>query len=96
MIHIQIFEDFIVESETSNYVPPKFVVKPAKDDTGYELVRKKYKRFIWVAPGLGNKGKIDKGEITEAAFAGFTDEKKSKKLRSIKAFKDFIGDEPEK
>lgn len=71
MTNLIIYEDFIIESETSNYEAPKFVVKPYPGDKGYEMVRKKYKRFIWVAPNLGNKGKIDKGEnppVTEAAF----------------------------
>lgn len=96
MDHIKIFEEFdFVESETFSYEPPKFVIKPYPGDTGYELVRKKYNRFIWVAPGLG-KGKIDKGEVAENNTGNNPDKKKSKKLEKIKAFKDFIGDEPEK
>jgi hypothetical protein len=75
MNHLKIFEDFIEESTTDTYEPPKFVVKPAKNDTGYELVRKRYHRFLWVTPQLG-KGVIDKGEnppITEAAYDDFID-----------------------
>lgn len=34
-------------SDTSKYQPPKFVVKPALGDKGYEMVRKNYNRFIW-------------------------------------------------
>ncbi len=69
MNHIKDFG--VYEAETDNYEPPKFIVKPYPGDKGYELVRKKYHRFIWVAPDLGNKGKIDKGEnppVTEAAY----------------------------
>lgn len=135
MEHLTDFNIF--EKETGNYEVPKFIVKPAPGDTGYELIRKRYKRFIWVAPGLGNGGKIDKGEnapVTESAYGDFIDvdtynpaeisgmgraaelsgkdtpgyrkdtgteyipseyyedpdEKKSKKLKRIKAFVDFI------
>lgn len=76
MNHIKIFEDFNVdESETSSYEPPKFIVKPYPGDKGFELVRKRYHRFIWVAPGLGKKGKIDQGEnppVTESAGLPFS------------------------
>jgi hypothetical protein len=71
MINLIIYEEFIIENETSNYDVPKFVIKPYPGDKGFELVRERYKRFIWVAPGLGNGGKIDQGEnppVTEAAF----------------------------
>lgn len=40
--------DFAIkESETMDYAPPEFVVKPAENDTGYALVKKNYKRRIW-------------------------------------------------
>lgn len=40
--------DFAVkESETSDYEPPKEVIKPYPGDTGYALVKKNYRRFIW-------------------------------------------------
>jgi len=70
MEHLKIFEEFTVESETSSYEVPKFVIKPYPGDKGFELTRKRYHRFMWVLPNLG-KGAIDKGEnppITEAAF----------------------------
>ena len=59
------------EGETDAYETPKFIIKPYPGDKGYELTRKRYKRFLWVTPKLGKNGVIDKGEnppITEAAF----------------------------
>ncbi len=41
------------------YAVPKFAVKPAANDTGFELTRKKYKRMLWSNPELGKNGKID-------------------------------------
>lgn len=60
------------EAETSAYEPPKFVKKPYPGDTGFEVARNHYHRFLWTNPKLGKKGKIDKGEpaknTNEAAF----------------------------
>lgn len=75
MEHIKLFEEHIEETETSNYEVPKFLVKPYPGDTGYELTRKRYHRFLWVLPNLG-KGSIDKGEdapITEGAYGDLID-----------------------
>jgi hypothetical protein len=142
MEHIKLFEEHIEETETSNYEVPKFIVKPYPGDTGYELTRKRYHRFLWVLPNLG-KGSIDKGEdapVTEGAYGdlidkdsfspaevsgmgrsqetfphgdtvGYTkdtgtdylptdayedpDEKKAKKLKTIKDFKEFIDGDTE-
>lgn len=67
MRHIKEF--ILDESNIDSYSPPKFIVKPAPNDTGYELVRKNYKRWLWTLPKLGkNKGKIDKGPVNEDAF----------------------------
>lgn len=79
------------EGETDNYAPPKFVVKPYPGDKGYELVRKRYKRFIWVAPNLG-KGKIDQGEnspVTEAALV-FVEPVSPAEKSGMGASKDFF------
>ena len=70
MNHIKHIDD-LVEGETGSYEVPKFIIKPYPGDTGYELTRKRYNRFLWVTPQLGKKGKIDKGEnppVTEAAY----------------------------
>ena len=40
------FTEFLNEAkaDTSNYVPPKYVVKPAKDDKGYEMFAAAFNR----------------------------------------------------
>ena len=35
------------EAETSKYRPPNNAVKVQKGDTGFELVKKHYNRFMW-------------------------------------------------
>lgn len=104
---MEYLKDFnIYETETSSYEAPKFIVKPYPGDTGYELTRKRYHRFLWVFPQLG-KGVIDKGENSpvteaydEAKISGMgidPDEKKARKLKKIIDFDDFInGDKTEK
>lgn len=32
--------------ETSSYEPPKHAVKPAKNDTGYKMVKKAFKKLL--------------------------------------------------
>lgn len=63
----------IEEADTSSYPPPKFVSKPAKDDTGYAITRKHYHRFIWTVPTLG-KDSIDKGETSLISEGEFDDD----------------------
>lgn len=47
-------------AETSNYQPPKHAVKPADNDTGYKMVKKAYRRFIWTwNEYAGKKPKIN-------------------------------------
>lgn len=65
----------LTSGETEKYEPPKFVIRPAKDDTGYNLVKKNYKRFIWTwndydknnPPNLDEHvfyGSVNPGEIS--------------------------------
>ena len=66
-MHIQLFEEFSLNEEKKkkkkkapdagadldNYEPPEYVVQPAKDDTGFFIVKKEFekmkKRF---SPGI--------------------------------------------
>lgn len=41
--------------ETKDYTPPEHVIKPAADDTGYAIVKKAYRRFIWTWNDYVNK-----------------------------------------
>lgn len=36
------FQQEVKEVETGDYIPPKFVIRPADDDTGYDLLAKEY------------------------------------------------------
>lgn len=51
------------ESNTESYTPPKFITAPFPGDTGYELVRKSYRRQIWTWNEYGGKQpNLPKGE----------------------------------
>jgi hypothetical protein len=41
--------------DISNYTPPDNVVKIPDGDTGFNLVKKNYHRFIWTWNEYGNK-----------------------------------------
>lgn len=48
-------------AETSSYLPPNSPVKIPKGDTGFNLVKKNYNRFIWTwNEYINNKPKITK------------------------------------
>lgn len=48
------------KSETSNYTPPTSPVKIPEGDTGFNLVKKNYNRFIWTWNEYIDKNKKSK------------------------------------